>query len=152
MANVAELTQQLEAARIAEAEAARVADIARKDAERIETGWRLNAASELHKLTKTVDAVLAERVTERPRLDARSLARAFLYGLPGTDAAGLLDRLCASDGRLAGLLGTQRQVSAAQLRAMEHRDGNLDIALDALECKAWAAVAHRIRVLAGETT
>ncbi len=150
MANVAELETQLEAAKIAEKEAARLAEIKRKDEERIETGWRLNAASELQKLTKQVDAVLAEKVSDRPRLDARSLARAFLYGLPGTDAAGLLNRLCDVDGRLGGLLGTQRQVSAAQLRAMEHRDGNLDIALDALECKAWAGVAHRIRVCAGE--
>jgi hypothetical protein len=150
MPTVTELETQLEVAKLAEKEAARLGEIKRKDEERIETGWRLNAASELHKLTKQVDAVVTEKVTDRPRLECRSLARAFLYGLPNTDAAGLLDRLCASDGRLAGLLGTQRQVSAAQLRAMEHRDGNLDIALDALECKAWAAVAHRIRALAGE--
>jgi hypothetical protein len=150
VATVTELETQLEAAKIAEAEAARVAAIARKDAERIETGWRLNAASELQKLTKQVDAVLAERVTERPRLEARAFSRALIYGLGGTDSAGLMLRLAAVDGRFGGLLGTQRQVSAAQLRAMEHRDGNLDIALDVLECRAWAAVASRIRVCAGE--
>jgi hypothetical protein len=115
MANVAELEQQLTVAKADAAEAARLAVIARKDAERAENG-----------------------------------ARALIYGLGGTDSAGLMLRLAAVDGRFGGLLGTQRQVSAAQLRAMEHRDGNLDIALDALECKAWAAVAHRIRVCAGE--
>lgn len=150
MPTVTELTEQLEVAKVAEAEAARVAEAKRKDEERIETGWRLNAASELQKLTKQVDGVLAEKVTGRPRLEARALARAFLYGLPNTDAAGLTLRLAEMDGRFAGLLGTQRAVSQAQIRAMEHRDGNLDNALDALECKAWAAVANRIRVCAGE--
>jgi hypothetical protein len=150
MANVAELETQLEAARVAEKEAARLAEIARKDAERAENGWRLNAASELHKLTKQVDTTLAEKVPDRPRLEARALARAFLYGLPGTDAAGLTIRLAAVDGRFGGLLGTQRLVSQAQIRAAEHSDGALNNALDDLECKAWAAVAHRIRVCAGE--
>jgi hypothetical protein len=150
MATVTELETQLEAAKIAEAEAARLAGIQRKDAERAENGWRLNAASELHRLTRTVDTFLAEKVSDRPRLDARSLARAFLYGLPGTDSAGLLNRLCDVDGRLGGLLGTQRLVSQAQIRAAEHNDGALNNALDDLECRAWAAVAHRIRVCAGE--
>jgi hypothetical protein len=150
MANVAELEQQLTVAKADAAEAARVAEIARKDAERAENGWRLNAASELHRLTRTVDAVLAEKVSERPRLEARAIARALIYGLAGTDSAGLILRLAAVDGRFGGLLGTQRLVSQAQIRAAEHGDGALNNALDDLECKAWAAVAHRIRVCAGE--
>ncbi len=150
MPNVAELEAQLELAKVEAKEAARLADIARSAEERAETGWRLHAASELHKLTKQVDGVLAEKVSERPRLEARAIARALIYGLPGTDAAGLMLRLAAVDGRFGGLLGTQRLVSQAQVRAMDHRDGNLDNALDELECKAWAAVAHRIRVCAGE--
>lgn len=150
MANVAELTQQLEAAKVAEKEAARVAEIKRKDEERAENGWRLNAASEFQKLRRQVETVLAEKVTDRPGLECRSLARAFLYGLPNTDSAGLLDRLCASDGRLGGLLGTQRLVSQAQIRAAEHGDHALNAALDDLECKAWSAVARRIRTCAGE--
>ncbi len=150
MANVAELEQQLEAAKVAEAEGARLAEIKRKDEERAENGWRLHAASEFQKLRRQVDQILAEKIPDRPRLECRALARAFLYGLPNTDSAGLLDRLCASDGRLGGLLGTQRLVSQAQIRSGEHSDHALNAALDDLECKAWAAVAHRIRTCAGE--
>jgi hypothetical protein len=150
MSSVAELEQALTLAKADAAEAARVGEIARKDAERAENGWRLNAAKELHDLTKKVDAVLGERVTGRPVGAARSLSRAFLYGLPGTDSAGLILRLAAVDGRFGGLLGTQRLVSQAQIRAAEHSDGALNAALDDLECKAWSAVARRIRVCAGE--
>lgn len=150
MATVTELESQLELAKVAEKQAAKDAEERRKEQERIENGWRFNAANELRQLSKKVDQILAEKVSDRPRLECRALARAFLYGLPGTDGAGLLDRMCTVDGRLAGLLGSQRLVSAAQIRAAEHRDGALNNALDDLEIRAWSAVARRIHSLAGE--
>ena len=47
-------------------------------------------------------------------------------------------------------MGIQRQVTQAQFRVSDFTDEALNIALDDLECKAWAAVARRIRVCPGE--
>lgn len=145
-----EAATQLAAAKAVAAGKQREAEEQRRAWEREETSWRLRAGDEARKLTRTVDAVLAQRVTGRPKVESRGIARGLLYGLEGVTSASLLERLAVLDERLGQLLGAQRQVTQAQFRTGELADEALNLSLDELEVRAWAAVARRIRVCAGE--
>ena len=147
-------TATLEAAarRLAAEQAARDAEEQRKEWERAEQGWKLNAGAEVRALRKRVDAVLADTTatTSRPAVEFRALARQWLYGLVDSDPLQLFERLCTADERLGQLIGQSRECGAAIVRTGELNDASITASLDALECRCWAAGMQRVRVLAGE--
>ncbi len=149
MPNVAELTQQLEAARISEKAAATAAveDQNRRDRElhEIERG----AAAELRGLAEMAARVFAVKATApRPTADVKGLARKFLH-------AGLsvfeVERL-AADRTIGDRLGVNSRAAQLLLRFADTgvQADHLYAELEAIESRAWGLAVERARALAGE--
>jgi hypothetical protein len=156
MPTVTELTEQLELAKVAQSQADREREARQKELDRQMRGLELNTGNEIRQLKAKVDqAIGAKASTSRPSPETRALARRFLHRGIGEDVSEyhLLELLAKGDprwGELYSLLGTAQQ-TATRMGINRIADEALNAAVDAIECKAWAAVVTRAAYLAGES-
>ncbi len=153
MATVTELESQLELAKVAEAEAARLAEIKHREEARALRGLELNAVNQIGTLkTRVEHAIAAKRPpTSRPTVAARGLSRKFLH--QGCDYFEV-DQLAHLDDAFSeffGLNGLAQQMHT-RMQSIAISDDNLFAAVDAIEIKSWRAVVQRAEFLAGETS
>jgi hypothetical protein len=150
MATVTDLEQQLEAARVAEKQAARDGDERRKQAAREMAARINNANTEVRAFRAQAEQAFSRKgELGRPPHEARSLSRAFLHA--GLEMNGVY-RLSAIDGVFGSLIGTQQTASQMQTRfdSIGVVDEAIGQALDELEAKAWGLAYERAKFLAGE--
>lgn len=152
MPTVAELEQQIEAAKIAEKQAQREAVERQARADRGMRGTEHQVGQEVRALRDKVDkAIAAKAPAARPAPQTRALARRFLHRGLAEDFTEyhLLEQLAAGDptwGVLHGLNGTAGQLMSRG--GVIHE--TLIAAIDELEVRTWAALIARAQFVAGE--
>ncbi len=151
MATVSQLEADLEAARVAEQQAAKDRTEQQKEQDRNQRDMAANASAEIRSLRERIEKALAAKrpATSRPTVGARGLSRKFLH--QGCDYFEV-DTLAHLDDAFAeffGLNGAAQQM-VIRMQSLAIADDALFGAVDALEVKSWAAVVQRAAILAGE--
>jgi hypothetical protein len=150
MPTVTQLEADLEAARIAEKQAAVAAVEQQKKRDHELKEIERGQAGELRALSEMADKVFAVKATpsSRPAPEIRGLARQFLH--TGIDVFAV-DAL-ATDRVFGDRFGISRRAGQLLVRfaAIGVRDETLWAQADAIEVRGWALAVQRAKVLAGE--